>query len=161
MRIRGANPYVLVSARRAAQLKPGWRRPMPVRVRIDGRPDPPWRINMMPTGTGAFYLYLHGGVRKASGTGVGDRVTVELAFDTAYRNGPMHPMPKWFAAALKADAKARRAWDALIPSRQKEILRHLASLKSREAQQRNLERAMAVLGGRPGRFMARSWKDGK
>jgi hypothetical protein len=114
----------------------------------------------MPAGDGNFYLYLHGTVRKASGTGVGDRVRIELAFDDSYRNGPMHPMPTWFKAALGKDAKAARAWKALTPSRQKEILRYLASLKSAEAKQRNLAKAMRVLGGKPERFMARSWKDG-
>ena len=40
----------------------------------------------MPAGDGTFYLYLHEQVRTASGTGVGDRVEVELRFDDAYRN---------------------------------------------------------------------------
>jgi hypothetical protein len=44
------------------------------------------RINMMPVGDGRFYLYPHGDVRKASGTAVGDRVRVEIAFDASYRN---------------------------------------------------------------------------
>jgi len=48
----------------------------------------------------------------------------------------------------------------LIPSRQKEILRYFSWLKSIEAQERNLKRAMDVLAGEPKRFMARSWKDG-
>lgn len=45
------------------------------------------------TKSGSFYLYLHGDVRKASTTKVGDRVHVEVSFDAEYRNGPMHPMP--------------------------------------------------------------------
>ena len=70
--IRGINPYVLVSAERAGKLKPDWRKPMPVRIQINGKPDVPWRINMMPTGDGSFFLYLHAQVRNASGTAVGD-----------------------------------------------------------------------------------------
>ena len=115
---------------------------------------------MMPTGTGAFYLYLHGDVRKASRTKVGDRVDVEVAFDVAYRNGPMHPMPLWFNDALKKNSVAMKNWKSLIPSRQKEILRYFSWLKSPEAQARNIERAIGVLSGKPDRFMARSWKDG-
>jgi hypothetical protein len=34
-------------------------------------------------------------------------------------------------------------------------------LKSPEARARNLEKAMHVLSGNPGRVMARDWKDGK
>jgi len=62
------NPYILVSAARAKALKEGWKKPLPVLVRINGQPEKAWRINMMPIGNGSFYLYLHGDVRKASKT---------------------------------------------------------------------------------------------
>ncbi len=154
------NPYVLVRAEQAAQLKPGWRKPLPVRVQINRAPRPAWRINMMPIGDGSFYLYLHGDVRKASKTKVGDRVLVDVRFDPAYRNGPMHPMPTWFASPLNKNKKAKKAWDALIPSRKKEILRYFSWLKTKEARDRNVARALRVLSGERHRFMARSWKDG-
>jgi len=51
-------------------------------------------------------------------------------------------------------------WEALIPSRKKEILRYFVRLKSLEARARNLERALHVLSGRKGRFMARAWDRG-
>ncbi len=100
IRIREANPYVAVSKARAQAIKPGWRKPLPVLVQINGQPKKPWRINMMPVGDGSFYLYLHGLVRKASSTKVGDLVTVDISFDAAYRSGPMHPMPSWLREAL-------------------------------------------------------------
>jgi hypothetical protein len=159
--INGINPYVRVGPERARRLKSGWRRPMPVLVRVNGQPETPWRINMMPAGDGGFLLYLHGDVRKASGTGVGDAVEVCLAFDEAYEGGPADPMPPWFAAALRRNRTARRNWDALPPSRKKEVVRYLARLKSPEAQQRNLQKALDVLSGASARFMARSWKDGR
>jgi hypothetical protein len=155
--INGINPYILVDAEQARQLKPGWRKPLPVLVQINGEPRTPWRINMMPIGDGRFYLYLHEQVRKASGTGVGDRVDVELRFDHAYRTGPAHPMPEWFGAALERNARARQGWDALSPSRKKEILRYFSQLKSAEAKARNLGRALQVLAGAKARFMARNW----
>jgi hypothetical protein len=92
IQIRGINPFILVSARRANAIKPGWRKPLPVPARINGKPEMAWYINMMPAGNGDFYLYLRGGVREASGTAVGDRVRVEIDFDASYRNGPQHPM---------------------------------------------------------------------
>ena len=159
--ILGINPYVLVSAERAAQLKSDWRKPMPVTVQINGQPKPAWHINMMPVGNGSFYLYLHGEVRKASHTKVGDTVTVDVQFDAGYRNGPLHPMPEWFKGPLEADPIAKAAWDALIPSRQKEILRYLTSLKSNEARKRNVHKALHVLAGNEDRFMARPWKGGQ
>lgn len=162
IKLKGVNPYVDVSEQRAGRLRKDWRRPMPVWVRIDGEPAAkPWRINMMPAGNGNFYLYLHGSVRAASGTRVGDRVTVELEFDHTYRNGPAHPMPRWFSAALRDDSRAKVNWGRLTPSRRKEILRYFAGLESHEARQRNLARAMLVLSGAPGRFMGRSWSGGR
>lgn len=143
--IIGINPYVRVSAARARALKPDWKRPLPVLVRVNGEPSKkPWRINMMPMGNGAFYLYLHGSVRTASNTKVGDRVQVEVEFDAAYRGGPA-PMPAWFRAPLTKNVKAMRAWKALTPSRQKEILRYLLNLKSAEARARNLKKAVRLL----------------
>src|SRR5882724_3360607 len=158
--MKGINPFILVGAARARTIKPGWRKSLPVLVRIDGKPAKAWRINMMPAGGGSFYLYLHGDVRKASGTAVGDRVRVEIEFDASYRNGPQHPMPHWFKLALDGNPQAMKNWTALIPSRKKEILRYFALLKSVEARARNLTRALHVLSGVTGRFMARLWKNG-
>ena len=134
---------------------------MPVTVTINKKPDIPWKINMMPIGDGSFYLYLHGDVRKASNTKVGDAVTVDVSFDKDYRSGPAHPMPDWFQNALNKNPVAKINWEQLIPSRQKEILRYFSWLKSPEAKERNLEKALHVLNGREGRFMARTWIDGK
>lgn len=159
--IYNGNPYILVSAERAKILKDGWKKPLPVLVQVNDKPDVPWRINMMPIGDGSFYLYLHGEVRKASGTKVGDRVKVDVAFDPDYRNGPMHPMPEILRKALDENTVANQAWGKLAPSRQKEILRYFSFLKSDEARFRNLEKAMYVLNGNEGRFMARDWKGGK
>jgi hypothetical protein len=133
---------------------------MPVVVQVNKKPIEPWHINMMPTGKGGFYLYLHGDVRKASNTKVGDLVLIELDFDEQYRNGPQHSMPKEFARALSLNTVARQNWDNLSPSRQKEILRYLANLKTKDALNRNIKKALLVLSGADGRFMARSWHDG-
>ena len=158
--VRGINPYVLVSARHARRLQPQWRRPLPVILRIPGFPQHQWCTNLMPTGDGSFYLYLHEHMRRAAGVGVGDRIRVELQFNAAYRGGPAHSMPEWFRNALREVPLAMQNWQRLIPSRKKEILRYFASLKSAPAQARNLHRALGVLSGRSGRFMARDWQDG-
>jgi hypothetical protein len=42
MKIHSVNPYILVSAKHAAELKPGWRKPMPVLVQINGKLEEPW-----------------------------------------------------------------------------------------------------------------------
>lgn len=157
--MNGINPFVRVSAAQAARIRKDWRKPLPVLVRVNDKPEKPWRINMMPVGDGSFYLYLHGDVRKASGTKTGDSVAVELEFDESYQNGPMHPMPAWFRAALDKNSRAEKAWEAMIPSRKKELLRYFAGLKSTEAQERNLQRAIHVLAGGKARFMGRAWNE--
>jgi Domain of unknown function (DUF1905)/Bacteriocin-protection, YdeI or OmpD-Associated len=160
IKIRGGNPYILVSASRAKAIKPGWRKPLPVLVRVNGKPANAWRINMMPVGNGSFYLYLHGDIRKASSTAVGERVRVEIDFDASYRSGPQHSMPSWFKRALAGNRRAMESWVALIPSRKKEILRYFSRLNSPDARARNLANALRVLSGETGRFMARAWKNG-
>ena len=159
--IRGVNPYVLVSAERAAKLKPDWRKPMPVRIQVDGKPDIPWQINMMPVGDGSFFLYLHGQVRKQSGTAVGDVVTVTVEFDSLYKGGPGNPMPSWFRDEMLRSPRARQGWESLPPSRQKEIIRYLVRLKSAQSQQRNVQRVLHVLAGGNAQFMGRAWREGR
>src|ERR1700676_1660055 len=68
IKIRNGNPYIPVDSSRAAAIKEGWRKPLPVRLRINGLPRKAWRVNMMPVGDGSFYLYLHGAMRATSGT---------------------------------------------------------------------------------------------
>jgi hypothetical protein len=157
IKIQGVNPYVHVSTKQAQKLRKGWRRPMPVLIRINGRPTRPWRINMIPTGKDSFYLYLHEKVRKASQTKVGHRVLVELRFDKEYRNGPLHPMPRLFREALAKNIKAKTYWQKLSPSRKKEILRCFACLKSNDAKARNIEKAIQALSGTEIRFLGRKW----
>lgn len=156
---RGINPYVLVGAEIAAQLKKNWRKPLPVLVQVNSKPEPPWRINMMPAGDGNFYLYLSREVLKASNTQVCSLVEVKLQFDANYKPGPTHPMPTWFSEALEQNQLAKQGWDNLTPSLQKEILRYLDRLKSIEAQTRNTQLAIHVLSGGKGRFLARSWNE--
>jgi hypothetical protein len=151
------NPYVLVDAKRAARLRRNWRKAMPVRVQVNGKPEAPWRINLMPVGDGTFYLYLHEQVRKAAGVDVGDLVRLSLDFDEDYKAGPTHAMPSWFGDELDRNPRAKRGWEDLTPSRRKEILRYFSGLKSPQAQQRNTRKALHVLGGGKARFMARSW----
>jgi len=159
--ITGINPYVRVRAEQATALNSEWRRPMPVLVRLNGGPRVRWRTNMMPTGDGDYLLYLHGAMRETSATSVGDVVGVELSFDHEYRGGPTHDVPEWFSSALDHEPVAHSNWIALPPSRQKEVLRYLSTLRSDEARRRNLGRIMRVLHGEAGRYMGRDWIDGR
>lgn len=158
--LRGYNPYIAVSAEQAAAIAPGWRRPIPVLVQLNGGPTPPWRINMMPVGDGSFYLYLDNRIRKPTKTAVGDEVIVTLGFDADYRGGPAQDMPDDLTAALLGNTVAASNWEKLSPSRKKEVLRYLARLQSPAVRQSNMERLLHVLEGHEGRYLARQWTNG-
>ncbi len=158
--IIGVNPYVLLEGEQVSSIKAGWHGPMPVRFQITGaESDALWRVNLMPTRGGASRLYINGVIRRATGVEAGDVVTIDVLFDDEYRKGPIHPMPAWFGDGLSKNPTARRGWERLSPSRRKEILRYFARLKSTEAKERNLSKALCVLAGGRGRFMGRSWNE--
>jgi hypothetical protein len=157
--IIGANPYVLIDARGVSRLKQDWRGPMPVTFQVNDARSETWRVNLMPVGDGTFRLYLNGEIRRAAHSGPGDIVTLDVQFDDQYKGGPLHAMPSWFGDELKRHPLARRGWESLIPSRQKEILRYFARLKSLEAKRRNVRRALSVLAGAHERFMGRAWNE--
>ena len=48
IKIHDGNPYIPITKARATALQPGWRKPLPVLVRINGQPKTAWRINLMP-----------------------------------------------------------------------------------------------------------------
>lgn len=95
---------------------------------------------------GAWRLYLNGPMRKAAGIDTGDIARVELDFDPAPR---VTPIPENFAAALKKNKIANDEFDKLSPSRQKEILRYLGSMKTEESLTRNVEKVLKHLVGEP------------
>jgi hypothetical protein len=158
--IVGVNPYVDVSSECVTLLRPGWRKPLPVLVQINEGPTTPWRTNLTPSGDGSFRLYLHGAMRKAANIGVGDKVRIGLEVDNDYYSNPAHPMPQWFQAALDRESIINDNWLRLSPSQRKDVVRYLGSLKSQDARERNLQRALRVLRGEPGRFLGRNWVDG-
>lgn len=91
---------------------------------------------------GEWRLYINGPMLKASGTNVGDDVKVEIEFDPS---PPKVGMPDALVDAFARDPLAREAFDRLTPSRQKEILRYIGSLKTREAVEKNVGRVVRQL----------------
>jgi hypothetical protein len=93
---------------------------------------------------GSWRLYVNGPMLKAAGIEVGDIARVEIEFDPEPREVVM---PKGFAIAMQNDESARSAYEKLSPSRQKEILRYLGSLKTEESLDRNIKRVLRHLRG--------------
>ena len=85
----------------------------------------------------------------------------EAAFEIAFNPTPLeYSMIPLLTHALATNPLARRNWETLVPSRQKEILRYFSSLTSDEAKERNLTKLIDVLTGKEMRFMGRLWKNG-
>lgn len=142
----GVNPYVSVPAaviKMLAAKRPG-RGPIPVRGSLNGAP---FRQTLVKY-AGAWRLYLNGPMLKAAHLAVGDRAEVTLDHDPEPRTVPM---VREFARALAAAPAAKAVFKALPPSRQKEILRYLANLRTPEARNRNVARMIAALPGTPWR----------
>ena len=96
---------------------------------------------------GAWRLYLNTPMRQDAGIDVGDDARVEIEFDPEPRIVPIHPK---FVRALSRDKEAKAAFEQLAPSRKKEILRYLNSMKTEESLVRNVEKVIQyLLGKRP------------
>jgi hypothetical protein len=93
---------------------------------------------------GAWRLYINGIMRAAAGVDVGDTTHISLDFDPTPRTEALHPK---LVDALDRNKAAKTAFEKLTPSRQKEILRYLNSMKTEESLERNIERVLKHLLG--------------
>lgn len=145
IRQEGVNPYVDPPPGTGRRL--GRKGVVPVRVLLDGRP---FLANLMPLGAGRtnakpgtrHRLYLNGLMRRKIGKETGQRVSVVVRVDRRPRIEPMNPA---LARRLRADAKARRVFAGMRPSRRKELNRYLNRLKSPAALRRNVDKVHRFL----------------
>ena len=100
------------------------------------------RSTLVPIGGGRHRLYIHTDMRKRANVDVGDRVHLELQLDTQPR---AVPMPDQLARALEENQAAKGAWEALRPSRRKEILIYLNWVKRPETLERNIRKTIREL----------------
>ena len=146
----GINPYVLVPS---AILKEIFREanknksPISIHITIEGHHF----IQTLVKYSGKWRLYLNTPMRKVAGKDVGDIITLDIFYDAEERMTPIHPM---LESALNKNKKAKAVFNKLPPSRQKEILRYINSLKTNEAIEKNIKRATNFLLGEE-RFIGR------
>lgn len=114
--------------------------PIPVRGTVNGRP---YEQTLMKF-RGAWRLYVNMQMLDDSPRHVGEMLDLEVAHDPNDRT--IEPPPK-LAAALDKHAQAREVFESLAPSRQKEIMRYISSLKTEAAIDRNVDRAIVFLLG--------------
>lgn len=112
---------------------------LPVVAIVNGRSAP---TTLMPAGAGRYRIQLNATLRKAARADVGDAVTVELKLDRASRE---RPVPADLRLALKENAVAREAFEALAAGRRREFIKWFDSAKSSDARIRRLGRAIDYL----------------
>ena len=115
--------------------------PVPVRGTINGAEF----IQTLVKYSGSWRLYINGPMLGESGLAVGDVAEIELEFDPRTRDVPVPPR---LTAALKKNKQAKSSYDNLSPSRQKEICKYLASLKTQASIDKNIERIVRHLLGK-------------
>lgn len=152
--IIGINPFVFVpnkvltSIFKQAQKDKG---PIPVKGTIDGHIF----VQTLVKYRGHWRLYINGPMLKAADKKVGDFVKLQVEHDAEERHTPMPPK---LATAFELSKKAKQVFDALPPSRRKEIMRYINSLKTDEAVDKNVQRAIHFLLGK-GSFVGREKPD--
>jgi uncharacterized protein YdeI (YjbR/CyaY-like superfamily) len=142
--IIGINPFVFVPDRVLAAIfmqAQSDKGPIPVRGTIEGHAF----IQTLVKHKGYWRLYINSPMLKASGKKVGDSVKLQLEYDAKERVTPLHPK---LAKAFQQSKKAKQVFDALPPSRRKEIMRYINSLKTEESVDKNVKRAINFLLGK-------------
>lgn len=150
IQIIGVNPYVLLPKKVLEDIfeKAGKNKGA---IQVKGTLNKKPFIQNLVKYCGKWRLYLNGPMREAAGIDVGDMAKVELEFDPKPRIIAMHPKLK---AALLKNKEAKAVFEKLAPSRQKEIVRYISFLKSEEAIDKNIKRAISFLTGKE-RFVGR------
>ena len=100
---------------------------------------------------GNWRLYINTAMLKNSPKRVGEDIKLTIGYDPRVRTVTMHPK---LQDALTKNPEAAKVLDGLAPSRRKEIVRYIASLKTEAAVEKNVARAIGFLLGQE-RFVGR------
>jgi hypothetical protein len=144
------NPYVKVPVQVLNQLFEQARQSkgkIPINVTIDGYSFKQTLVKFR----GLWRLYINGNMRSRVSKDVGDTATFSIWFDEQER---ILNTPKPFSEALARSTEAQRAFNALNPSLQREIIKYLSFLKTESSLKRNVEKAIRFLEGK-GSFIGR------
>ena len=141
--IIGVNPFVFLPERVLSEIfgQAGKSKgAIPVRVKIE---DENFEQTLVRY-SGEWRLYINNPMLKSSGKKVGDKIRIEIEFDSSDRKVPVHPE---LEKALKDNQAVSELFYSQAPSRQKEINRYLYSLKTDESINRNVEKIIRHLSG--------------
>ena len=91
---------------------------------------------------GVFMLPVSAEVRAAAGVSAGDVIDADVELDSAPR---VVVVPSDFAAALEADADARRFFDSLSYSNKRRFVLSIDDAKTPETRQRRIDKSVGQL----------------
>jgi Bacteriocin-protection, YdeI or OmpD-Associated/Domain of unknown function (DUF1905) len=120
---------------------------IPINGLINGKP---YRQTLVKY-SGSWRLYINTTMLKNSPKHIGETVEMTICFDAESRE--IKP-PEDFVRALIKNKNAKSVFDSLPASRKLEIVRYLARLKTKEALEKNIKRAINFLLGNE-RFIGR------
>lgn len=143
IKLVGINPCVRVPARITKAL--GNRGYIPVIVHLERGAVP---STLVPIGDGGHRLYINKAMLRCTDARVGNRIELGLELDSQSR---VLAMPDDLLIALSKSSIAQRRWDALVPSKRKEIIRYLSFAKTPTTRQRNLATLTTILTSASGR----------
>jgi hypothetical protein len=150
IQIIGINPFVSVPDKilqkifKQAEKEKG---PIPICGTVN---DKPYKQTLVKY-KGEWRLYINTIMLKDSPKHIGKTISITVEFDPASRT---IQAPAKFLKALNENKKAKAVFDSSIPSLQLEIVRYLANLKTDEALDKNIARAINFLLGKE-RFIGR------
>ena len=124
---------------RALERESGKKKHIPVVAIANGRSA---RTTLTPAGGGRYRLQFNATLRKAGQADLGDLVGIELRID---RQSRALPIPGDFREALKASAKARKAFAGLGPGTRRQVLLSLEKAKSPAVRQKRIDRFLDIL----------------
>ncbi|MFT3945768.1 MAG: YdeI/OmpD-associated family protein [Agriterribacter sp.] len=149
--IIGINPFVFVPDKILTSLFASSGKdkgPIPVRGTINNMPYKQTLVKY----AGHWRLYINTIMLKNSPKHAGKKISISIEHNPEDRSIPLHPK---LSAALIKNKKAKKVFESLTPSLQKEIIRYIAGLKTAESINKNVERAISFLSGKE-RFVGRS-----
>ena len=138
----GINPCVDVPLRISTKLK-ATKGYIAIKGTINGHS---FIQTLVPVKDAPYRLFVNGPMLKGSGTKLGDTVTFSIEQDSTERK---EPFPLAFKKALAVN-KLNAVFEQLTAGRQKEILRYLNHLKTKESLQRNIDKVIGQLQGKGG-----------
>ena len=150
LNIIGINPFVFIPEPILKELfkKAGKDKgPIAVGGTINGKQY----IQTLVKYSGDWRLYINTTMLPHSTQRIGESIEVEIDLDTKERTIKPHPQ---LLQALQKNAEARTVFNQLPSSRQKEIIRYIALLKTEDSITKNVQKTIGYLTGK-NRFVGR------